>query len=290
MKIIDSIQRMHTMVKILKKEGKSIGFVPTMGYLHDGHMSLMKAARSHTDTVVLSIFVNPLQFAPSEDFDKYPRDLPRDEDMARRAGVDIIFYPKKEEMYPEGYCTYVEVNGLTEGLCGASRPGHFKGVTTVVAKLFSIVRPDMAYFGQKDAQQAIVLKRMVDDLNMGIDVKILPIVREKDGLAMSSRNVYLLAQERKDAVVLYESLKKAEEAVKQGERDPKAIVKAVSEMIRKKPSARIDYIAVVDTKNLRELKTISGEALVALAVFIGSTRLIDNIILTLNEVRGKGSH
>ena len=279
MKIIDSIQRMHTMVKILKKEGKSIGFVPTMGYLHDGHMSLMKTARSHTDTVVLSIFVNPLQFAPSEDFDKYPRDLPRDEDMARRAGVDIIFYPKKEEMYPEGYCTYVEVNGLTEGLCGASRPGHFKGVTTVVAKLFSIVRPDMAYFGQKDAQQAIVLKRMVDDLNMGIDVKILPIVREKDGLAMSSRNVYLSAQERKDAVVLYESLKKAEEAVKQGERDPKAIVKAVSEMIRKKPSARIDYIAVVDTKNLRELKTISGEALVALAVFVGSTRLIDNIIL-----------
>ena len=151
MKIIDSIQRMHTMVKILKKEGKSIGFVPTMGYLHDGHMSLMKTARSHTDTVVLSIFVNPLQFAPSEDFDKYPRDLPRDEDMARRAGVDIIFYPKKEEMYPEGYCTYVEVNGLTEGLCGASRPGHFKGVTTVVAKLFSIVRPDMAYFGPKHA-------------------------------------------------------------------------------------------------------------------------------------------
>lgn len=270
---------MQTMVKIIKKEGKSIGFVPTMGYLHDGHASLARSARAHTDVVVMSIFVNPLQFGPSEDFNRYPRDFARDEDIARRAGVDIIFYPKKEEMYPARYCTYVDVEGLASGLCGASRPGHFRGVTTVVAKLFLIVKPDMAYFGQKDAQQAIVIKRMVEDLNMGIDVKILPIVREKDGLAMSSRNVYLSKVERADAAVLYESLKKAGEMIEGGERDPKKVINAMSDMIKTKPSMRVDYISIVEAKTLKEVDAISGEVLAALAVFAGNTRLVDNVIL-----------
>ena len=280
MKIIDSISRMHTMVKIIKKEGKSMGLVPTMGYLHDGHASLMRTARAHTDVVVMSIFVNPLQFGPHEDFEKYPRDFARDEDLARRSGVDIIFYPKQAEMYPADYRTYVDVEGLTSGLCGASRPGHFKGVTTVVAKLFSIVKPDMAYFGQKDAQQAIVIKRMVEDLNMGIDVKVLPTVREKDGLAMSSRNVYLSKEERADAGILGKSLKTAEKMiVGSSERDPKKVIAAMSDMIKAAPSARIGYISIVDAKNLQTVEVISGEVLVALAVFIGKTRLIDNIIL-----------
>ncbi len=278
MKTVYTVQDMESLVKALKIDGKTIGFVPTMGYLHEGHLSLMREARSRTDVVVISIFVNPIQFGPTEDFDKYPRDFIRDELLARDAGVDIIFYPKTKDMYPEGFATYVDVERLTGRLCGAFRPGHFRGVTTVVAKLFGIVKPDSAYFGQKDAQQAIVIRRMVEDLNMGLDIVICPIVREKDGLAMSSRNTYLSEPERRDAVVLYQSLQKAEEFIRGGQRDTRKIVNAMQELISQKKSARIEYISIVDTKELNPLETLSGEALVALAVYIGKARLIDNII------------
>jgi pantoate--beta-alanine ligase len=279
MKVIDTISRMSTLIKILKKEGKSIGFVPTMGYLHEGHTSLVRTAKKHTDVVVMSIFVNPIQFGRDEDFDKYPRDLKRDEELARVAGADIIFYPSLKEMYPDGYSTYVDVEGLTEGLCGASRPGHFRGVTTVVMKLFWIVKPDVAYFGQKDAQQAFVIKKMVQDLNIDVEIKVLPTVREKDGLAMSSRNSYLSPEERKDATVLYQSLKKAESMVESGEHDARKIIRAIEEMIKSKPRLKIEYISIVDTKKLKPVSTVSGEVLIAIAVYVGKTRLIDNIIL-----------
>ncbi|MDP3790808.1 MAG: pantoate--beta-alanine ligase [Candidatus Omnitrophota bacterium] len=281
MKTIENISRMSTFVKMMKKEGKSIGFVPTMGYLHEGHTSLVKAAKKHTDVVVMSIFINPMQFGPKEDFEKYPRDLRHDEGLARDAGVDVIFYPSLKDMYPEGYATYVTVEKLTDTLCGESRPGHFKGVATVVTKLFNIVRPDVAYFGQKDMQQALMIKKMASDLNMGVDVKIMPIVREKDGLAMSSRNMYLSVTERKDAIVLHQSLKQVENLVKQGERDPKKIIRVIEDMITQKSAAKIDYIKAVDTKELKDLKVISGEIMVALAVFFGQTRLIDNAIITV---------
>lgn len=279
MKLVDSIQRMSTLAKMYRKEGKSIGFVPTMGYLHEGHLSLIRTAKKHTDVVVVSIFVNPIQFGPSEDPEKYPRDLKRDEESARSAGADIIFCPSAKEMYPDAYATYVNVEGLTDTLCGASRPGHFKGVATVVAKLFGIVKPDIAYFGQKDAQQAVVIRKMVEDLNMGLEVKILPIIREKDGLAMSSRNVCLSVEDRREAAVLYRSLQDAESAIKKGERDPKNIVKMMSDMISQVPASKVDYISIVDTKNLKDVGVVYGEVLIALAVFIGKTRLIDNMIV-----------
>jgi len=279
MKLVDSIPRMITLVKMLKKEGKTIGFVPTMGYLHEGHMSLVKAARKHTDVVVMSIFVNPLQFGPGEDFEKYPRDIKRDETLAGEAGVDVIFYPSMKDVYPEGYATYVNVEGLTSVLCGCRRPGHFRGVTTIVAKLLNIVKPDVAYFGQKDIQQVIVIKKMVRDLNMDIEIKSPPIIRERDGLAMSSRNVYLSEDERREALVLNQSLEKAVSLVKSGVRDPEKVINAIKEFISQKPLLKIDYVSIVDTENLRDMSSISGEALVALAVFAGKTRLIDNVIV-----------
>ena len=279
MKLIDSISRMATLVKILKKEGKSIGFVPTMGYLHEGHMSLVKAAKKHTDVVVLSIFVNPLQFGPKEDFKKYPRDIKRDEALAGDAGVDIMFCPSVSEIYPEGYATYVNVENFTDKLCGVSRPEHFKGVATVIAKLFNIVKPDMAYFGQKDAQQVIVIKKMARDLNMDIEIKAMPIIRETDGLAMSSRNMYLSEAERREALVLNRSLEKASALAAAGERDSVKIVKAMKELISQKPMVKIDYVSIVDTKDLKDVPAISGESLVAIAAFVGSTRLIDNVIV-----------
>lgn len=279
MKSVDSISRMSTLAKMLKREGKSIGFVPTMGYLHDGHLSLVKVAKKHTDVVVMSVFVNPLQFGPKEDFERYPRDFKRDEQLASDAGVDVIFYPSVKDMYQDGYATFVTVERLTDGLCGASRPGHFRGVTTVVAKLFGIVRPDVAYFGQKDAQQAAVIKKMVLDLNMGVEIKVVPIVREKDGLAMSSRNTYLSETERMDALVLYQSLKKAESLVTGGETDASRIIKMMKEMIASKPAVKIEYVSIVDAKELVALETITKEALIAVAAHVGKTRLIDNIIV-----------
>jgi pantoate--beta-alanine ligase len=279
MKTIENISRMSTFVKMMKREGKSIGLVPTMGYLHEGHLSLVRAAKKHTDVVIMSIFINPLQFGPKEDFEKYPRDLKHDEEAAREAGVDVIFYPSLKDIYPEGYATYVTVEKLTGNLCGESRPGHFRGVATVVTKLFNIVKPEVAYFGQKDMQQAMMIKKMASDLNMDIDVKIMPVVREKDGLAMSSRNMYLSDAERRDAPVIYQSLKNAEMLIKNGERDVRKVIRSVEDMIRSRQSARIEYIKLVDAKDLKDAKTITGEIALAVAVFFGKTRLIDNVTL-----------
>jgi len=283
MKTIENISRMSTFIKMMRKEGKSIGFVPTMGYLHEGHLSLVRAAKKHTDVVVMSIFVNPIQFEPGEDFKEYPRDLKHDEEVAREAGVDVIFYPSTEDMYPNGYATHVIVKELTCNLCGESRPDHFSGVATVVTKLFNIIKPEVVYFGQKDLQQALMIKKMVADLNMDIYVKIMPIVRGPDGLAMSSRNMYLSDGEKNDAAILHKSLKHAEILIKNGERDAGKIIKAVEDMIKTKQSARIEYVRVVDTKKLEDMKTISGPVAVALAVFFGSTRLIDNTTITVDK-------
>jgi pantoate--beta-alanine ligase len=279
LKLVDSIARMSTLSRMFRKEGKAIGFVPTMGYLHDGHLSLVRAARKHTDVVVMSVFVNPLQFGPKEDFERYPRDLKRDENLASSAGVDIIFCPSAKEMYPEGYSTYVNVEGLSETMCGSSRPGHFRGVATAVAKLFGIVRPDIAYFGQKDAQQAAIIRRMVRDLNMGIEIKVMPIVREKDGLAMSSRNTYLSESERSDAAVIHRSLAKAEELIASGERDAKRVVALIRAVLSEHPSVRTEYISIVGADDLDELDAISKDAIVAVAASVGRTRLIDNIVI-----------
>jgi pantoate--beta-alanine ligase len=280
-KTIENISRMSTFVKMMKKEGKSIGFVPTMGHLHEGHLSLVKTAKKHTDVAVMSIFVNPMQFGPKEDYERYPRDLKRDEELAREAGVDVVFNPSAKDIYPEDYATYVTVEKLTDTLCGQSRPGHFRGVATIVTKLFNIVKPDVAYFGQKDMQQALMVKKMACDLNMDVDVKIMPIVREKDGLAMSSRNIYLSQEQRKDAAVLHQSLKHAEAMVKQGERDARKIIRSIEEMIASKPTAKMDYVKIVNTRELKDIKTISQEALIALAAYFGNTRLIDNTVITV---------
>lgn len=280
MKTIDNIPRMSIFSRMVKKEGKTVGFVPTMGYLHEGHLSLARTAKKLNDIVVMSIFVNPIQFGPNEDFNSYPRDLKRDEELAASAGVDVIFYPSAKEMYPEGYATYVDVEGLAENMCGASRPGHFRGVATVVAKLFNIVRPDIAYFGQKDAQQVAVIKKMAKDLNIDTAIKVMPIVREPDGLAMSSRNKYLSPEERKDAAVLYRSLLDARSLVEGGERDPGKVARVIEVAIKAKSSARIDYISIVDPETLKDVDDISAAALIALAVFVGKTRLIDNIIVS----------
>ena len=289
MKIITEVDKMKTYAKIIKKDNKLVGFVPTMGYLHEGHLSLMRTARKQTDTVIVSIFVNPLQFGPNEDFKKYPRDMKRDEERARQCGVDVMFCPKAEDMYPEGFATYVNVEGLTESLCGKSREGHFRGVTTVVMKLFEIIKPDLAYFGQKDAQQAFVIKKMIKDLSMDITMKIMPTRREENGLAMSSRNAYLTKPEKKESGSLFASLKLAEESINSGEKDPKKIIKKMRDSISASSnSAKIDYVSIVDTKTLKEVRDITGEVLIALAVFIGKTRLIDNIVID-TEKPGEGS-
>lgn len=278
-KVFKTIQGTQRFIKGQKEKGKLIGFVPTMGYLHEGHLSLIREARRENDLVVISIFVNPTQFGPKEDYRKYPRDFKRDEKLAESEGVDVIFYPSVKEMYQDRYRTYVEVTDITERLCGKSRPSHFKGVATVVTKLFNIVLPDVAYFGQKDAQQAIVIKRMVEDLNMDLKIKVMPIIREPDGLAMSSRNVYLSEKERMDALALYESLNLAKRLIKSGMRNAQKIKSQMRRLIDSKESARIDYISISDLKDLREIKYIKKDTLIALAVWVGKTRLIDNIIV-----------
>ncbi|MBL7068949.1 MAG: pantoate--beta-alanine ligase [Candidatus Omnitrophica bacterium] len=279
MRIFKEIKEAQGYIKKEKEKGRSVGFVPTMGYLHEGHLSLIREARKRNDLVVVSIFVNPAQFGPKEDYKRYPRDLKRDERLARASGADIIFYPSVRGIYPDGYQTYVEVTDITERLCGKSRPGHFKGVATIVTKLFNIVQPDIAYFGQKDAQQAIVIKRMAGDLNMDLKIRVMPIVREPDGLAMSSRNRYLSDRERSDAPVLYDSLNLARRLIKSGCRDTNRIKNDMKRLIKSKKGARIDYISISDLRNLRELKRIKKEALIALAVRIGKRRLIDNMIV-----------
>jgi len=267
---------MQEHAKALRRRHRTIGLVPTMGYLHAGHASLIRRSVKENDETVVSIFVNPAQFGPAENFKKYPRDLRRDTAILEDAGADVLFYPSAAEMYPEGYATQVNVERLSDVLCGASRPGHFRGVATVVAKLFHIVGPDAAYFGRKDAQQELIIKKMAADLNMDVEVKVMPIVRESDGLAMSSRNIYLNADERKDAVVLRQGLVLAKRMVRRGERSGRAIRQAMKRLIRQKRSARIDYVEVVDPESLRPVGTIRGSALITLAVYIGATRLIDN--------------
>jgi len=282
MQVITKIREMQQTAERLRRDGKIIGFVPTMGYLHEGHLSLLRIARQKSDVTVMSIFVNPTQFGPNEDFDRYPRNFARDEKLAEANGCDIVFYPSIEEMYPQPYLTYVNVEKITTGLCGASRPGFFRGVTTVVTKLFNIVKPHLAVFGQKDAQQAIVVRQMVRDLNFDLEIVIAPIVREPDGLAMSSRNTYLSESERKEAVVLYKALMHAKKLIEAGERDAEFLKREMSKIINSAPSARIDYVAIVDAYQLRELLKLEGEVLIALAVWIGNTRLIDNLIITVS--------
>ena len=279
MKVYKNISSLIKKVREVKKQGYKIGLVPTMGFLHEGHMSLIRKARKDTDCVIVSIFVNPAQFNPKEDFEKYPRDFKKDFTLCEKEDVDIIFAPEIKKMYPDSYATYVNVEKITDTLCGASRPGHFRGVSTIVAKLFNIIMPDIAYFGRKDAQQAIMIRRMAEDLNMGVEIKVMPIVREKDGLAMSSRNVYLNRKERSEAQCIYKSLKSAKKLFNSGERDSKKIINRIKRIIDSQPDTKIDYTAIVGTKDLRDIKKISGEALVAVAVKVGKTRLIDNIIL-----------
>lgn len=278
-RLLRTPDQVRRFAKSSKAGGRSLGLVPTMGYLHEGHLSLIRRAKRENNTVVVSIFVNPAQFGPKEDFKKYPRNLKRDKRLAKEAGADAIFYPSAKKMYPAGYSTYVDLTGITDKLCGRSRPGHFKGVATVVTKLFNAASPDIAYFGQKDAQQAIVVKRMARDLDMGLKIRVMPIVREADGLAMSSRNKYLSKDQRCDAAVLYESLMLAKKLIKSGERNADKIRSIIKKRIRSKGFARIDYISIVNTEDLKDVKKIKKGTMIALAVRIGRTRLIDNIII-----------
>lgn len=277
MRVIEYINDLKAVVRSKKREGKTIGFVPTMGYLHEGHISLANMSVSENDFTIMSIFVNPTQFGPKEDFAKYPRSMEKDTVMAENAGVDVIFAPSAAEMYPNGYKTYVNVEEITDTLCGESRPGHFKGVATVVTKLFNIVEPDKAYFGQKDAQQAAVIKRMVRDLNMNVEITTCTIIRENDGLAMSSRNTYLSQGERRAAVILSKSLFEAEALIKSGERSSEKVIRNMFGMIAAEKLADIDYIKIVDAQNLNDVSLIDKKVLIALAVKFGNTRLIDNI-------------
>ena len=279
MKVYKGISELRNTIASIKKNSRLIGFIPTMGYLHEGHVSLIRKARLDTDCVVVSIFVNPIQFGPKEDFKRYPRDLDRDLKLCKANAVDIVFAPDAKSIFPEDFLTYVNVEGLSDVLCGSSRPGHFKGVTTIVAKLFNIVRPNIAYFGQKDAQQAVVIEKMVKDLNMPLRIRVMPTVREKDGLAMSSRNIYLKPEERKEALSLYKSLKLAEELYKKGERNPEAIISKMRNLILRHRDLNIDYISIVDINTLKTIDRISGKALVAVAAWVGKTRLIDNVVL-----------
>jgi pantoate--beta-alanine ligase len=281
MKRIDNLAKLRAEVASARKKGAKVGLVPTMGYLHEGHLSLVRKAREEAGLVVVSLFVNPMQFGAGEDFQAYPRDMERDALLAAKEGADILFAPKASQVYPPAFTTFVEVAGLTEGLCGASRPGHFRGVTTVVAKLFNMVQPDLAYFGQKDAQQALVIRRMARDLDFPVKVVILPTVREADGLAMSSRNTYLTPGERKVAPLLYQSLKRAEERIKGGERQRRPVIDAMRGLLETESQIKIDYVDIVSTEDLQPLENLAGEILIALAVKLGRTRLIDNIILKL---------
>ncbi|MDF2634453.1 MAG: Pantothenate synthetase [Pelosinus sp.] len=279
MKIIETIKDMKFFVQQAKEKGLSIGLVPTMGSLHEGHLTLMRQAKKECDVVVVSIFVNPTQFGPNEDYGKYPRDLTGDSEQASKAGVEVIFHPQVQEMYPKGYNSFIEIDGITQKLCGLSRPGHFRGVATIVAKLLNIIQPDKAFFGQKDAQQVLVLQRMVSDLNMNVILEIVPIVRERDGLAMSSRNAFLSEEERGAALILYRSLQLAQQLVAKGELNVEKVKHQVIMNIQGEERAQIDYVEIHSYPLLENVDVIGEKALLALAVRIGNTRLIDNIIL-----------
>jgi len=279
MRVIKSVSEMQSYADSLRSEGTTIGFVPTMGALHEGHLSLIRKSIENADKTILSIFVNPAQFSPSEDFEKYPRDFVRDEKLVEDLGVDIIFYPSKEAIYPDGYSTYIIVDGLSAQLEGKSRPSHFKGVTTIVNKLFNIINPHIAFFGQKDAQQASIIKRMTTDLNLDIDIVICPTIREDDGLAMSSRNSYLSPDSRKQATLIHQALKEAESLHINGEQSPEILIHKITETLNSAPLAKIDYLSIVNLDTLLPVESTNEGALVAVAVFFDKTRLIDNILL-----------
>ncbi len=279
MEIIDTVAEMQERATDLRNAGHRLGLVPTMGYLHEGHLSLVDIANGHVDFTMMSIFVNPTQFGEGEDYDEYPRDLARDADIARERGVDLIFAPPVREMYPEGYSTYVRVEELSEVLCGASRPDHFRGVTTVVTKLFNILQPHLAVFGQKDAQQAVILRRLVRDLHLPVEIILGSIIREDDGVAMSSRNTYLSGEQRAQACCLWQGLHTAKKTVETGETDSNIILETIRAIIGEQPAVREDYVAVVDLETLQPVKAIRQPTLVAVAAYVGTTRLIDNIIV-----------
>jgi pantoate--beta-alanine ligase len=279
MKIFETIADMRIASRVAWRGGKSLGLVPTMGALHEGHLSLVRVAKAQCDVVVVSIFVNPTQFGPNEDFSKYPRTFERDRELLEKEGVDLLFAPSVDEMYPAGVVTYVTVQGMSEKLCGKSRPGHFRGVTTVVAKLFHLVEPDVAFFGQKDAAQAAIIRRMVRDLNFPVEIIVGPIVREPDGLAMSSRNAYLDSQQRKAALALHRALVRVQRRFDQGETSAAELVAVGTQEFTEESSVRLDYLEIVDPETLDPLMNASDGALVAVAAFVGTTRLIDNIVL-----------
>ncbi len=279
MTIAKTIQETRNTIKEWRRQGYTIGLVPTMGYLHDGHASLMKKAKESCQKVVVSIFVNPMQFGANEDLSTYPRDLEADSRLCESLGVDLIFHPSVEEMYNPGFCSFVDMTGLTKELCGKSRPIHFRGVCTVVTKLFNIVTPDKAFFGQKDAQQLAVIKRMTADLNMDIEIVGCPIIREEDGLARSSRNVYLNTEERQAALILSKTIQLGQQMVQQGTRSASQLLAAMKASLESEPLARIDYVEAVSMDTIQPIDTLQGQVLVAMAVFIGKTRLIDNFIV-----------
>lgn len=279
MKVVKTIKEVREIVSSWRRDGLTVGLVPTMGYLHEGHQSLISKSVSENDRTVVSVFVNPIQFGPNEDLEAYPRDLKRDMEAVEAVGGDLIFNPEPAEMYPSHFTSFIDTTETTELLCGAVRPVHFRGVCTVVGKLFNIVTPDRAYFGQKDAQQLATIRRFVRDLNFGLEIVPCPIVREADGLAKSSRNTYLSPAERKAALILSKSLALGKKAVDEGERDASKVVSIITESLQTDPLARIDYVEVVDFENIQRVETISGETLVAIAVYIGKTRLIDNFIV-----------
>lgn len=280
MKVVGTIKEVRNLVKEWKKNGESVGFVPTMGYLHEGHGSLITKARENNDKVVVSIFVNPLQFGPSEDLESYPRDLEKDSKFCESLGADLIFHPEPEEMYHDDFSSYVDVSVLTEELCGLSRPVHFRGVCTVVSKLFHIVQPDNAYFGEKDAQQLAIIKHMVQDLNMDVNVVGCPIVREEDGLAKSSRNTYLSPEERKAALILSKTIELGKKLIADGEKDADVLVAKMKANVETEPMAKIDYVKAVNGLTMQQQKEIKAPMLIAMAVYIGKTRLIDNMIIS----------
>ena len=281
MKTVSSVEEMMALSRQWRKTGKTIGFVPTMGALHEGHLSLVRECRNRAEVTVVSLFVNPKQFGPSEDFEKYPRDLAGDKSLLEGENVTCLFRPPVEEVFPPGYKTYIEVHSLQDRLCGESRPGHFRGVATVVLKLLHIIRPDVAFFGWKDAQQVILLRRMVEDLNCDTEIVACPLIRESDGLALSSRNAYLTEEERKAALVLSRSLFEADKLISNGEREANRLKRRIREIIEGEPLARIDYIEIVGEDDLGSMERLEGNVLIALAVFIGKTRLIDNIRVQL---------
>jgi pantoate--beta-alanine ligase len=288
MEVITRAARMHSVALKFAAEEKPIGFVPTMGALHEGHLSLVREARRMADAVIVSIFVNPTQFRPGDDFDRYPRDLARDADLLTPIDVDYIFAPSAEEIYPKGFSTWVTVEGLSDKLEGAARPGHFRGVTTVLAILFNIIHPKFVFMGQKDAQQTVIAKKLVRDLHLPVEIVVLPTVREPDGLALSSRNQYLTPEERRAATVLYRALHQAEEMFADGEHHANRLIRAMQKEIAREHLARTDYIAITDTERLEPVEDLTGRtALVSLAVHIGSTRLIDNVILDDEKFRSK---